>query len=87
MTYMWNLKYNTNEHIYKTQTDSQTKRTTALWLQEGGEQRRDGWGVWDQQMQTVGWVNNKVLLHSTENYIQYSEITIMESNMKKNIYA
>ena len=21
--YMWNLKYNTNEHIYKTETDSQ----------------------------------------------------------------
>ena len=23
ITYMWNLKYNTNEHIYKTETDSQ----------------------------------------------------------------
>ena len=22
--YMWNLKYNTNESIYKTETDSQT---------------------------------------------------------------
>ena len=24
ITYMWNLKYDTNEHIYKTETDSQT---------------------------------------------------------------
>ena len=23
-TYMWNLKYDTNEHIYETETDSQT---------------------------------------------------------------
>ena len=23
-TYMWNLKYNTSEHIYETETDSQT---------------------------------------------------------------
>ena len=27
MTYMWNLKYDTNEHIYKTKTDLQIKRT------------------------------------------------------------
>ena len=24
ITYMWNLKYNTNKHIYRTETDSQT---------------------------------------------------------------
>ena len=24
ITYMWNLKYNTNEHIYETKIDSQT---------------------------------------------------------------
>ena len=27
ITYMWNLKYNTNEHIYETEIDSQIKRT------------------------------------------------------------
>ena len=27
MIYMWNLKYDTNELIYKTETDSQTQRT------------------------------------------------------------
>ena len=52
MTYRWNLKFDTNEHIYETETDSQTQRTD-LWLprgREGGE----GWmGGWDQQMQTI----------------------------------
>ena len=27
ITSMWNLKYDTNEHIYETETDSQTWRT------------------------------------------------------------
>ena len=27
ITYMWNLKYNTNELIYKTETDSWTRQT------------------------------------------------------------
>ena len=26
ITYMWNLKYDVNEHIYKTETDSQTDK-------------------------------------------------------------
>ena len=32
---MWNLKYGTNDSIYKTETDSQTERTD-LWLPKGG---------------------------------------------------
>ena len=31
---MWNLKYDTNEPIYATITDSQTKRT-GFWLPKG----------------------------------------------------
>ena len=31
INYMWNLKYDTNEHIYKTKTDSQIE-ITDLWL-------------------------------------------------------
>ena len=34
ITYMWNLKYNTNELIDKTETDSQTQKTN-LWFQRG----------------------------------------------------
>ena len=44
ITYMWNLKYGTNELIYKTETDSQR---SDLWLPRGERGReRDGLGVW-----------------------------------------
>ena len=33
----------------------------------------------------IEWIN-KVLLYSTGKYIQYPMITIMEENMKKNVY-
>ena len=33
---MWNLKYDTNEPIYKTETDSKTEKTDLwLWGREG----------------------------------------------------
>ena len=69
---MWNLKYDTNEDIYETETDSWTQRTD-LWFHGLGE---DGVGVWDQQMQTSinRMDNNKVLLYSTGNYSQYPVI-------------
>ena len=41
ITYMWNLKYDTNEPIYATETDSQTWGTD-LWLPGG---RRGGRGT------------------------------------------
>ena len=41
ITYNWNLKYGTNEPIYKTETDSQTWRTD-LWLPKG-RGRGVGW--------------------------------------------
>ena len=46
---MWNLKYDTNEPIGKTKTDSQTRRTDS-WLPRGGW--REGLGVWDWQRQS-----------------------------------
>ena len=39
ITYMWNLKNNTNELIYETKTDSQTLKKN-LWLSKG-----KWWGV------------------------------------------
>ena len=41
ITYIWNLKYGTNEPIYRTETDPWTRRK-VLWLLRG----RDGPGVW-----------------------------------------
>ena len=40
--YMWNLKYDTDQHICETKTDSQTLRTD-LQLPMG----RKGLGIWD----------------------------------------
>ena len=39
---IWNLKYGTNEAIYKTETVSQR---TDLWLPRGGEREWMNWSV------------------------------------------
>ena len=41
---MWNLKYDTNEPIYKTEIDSQTKETN-MWLPK--RKWRHKLGIWD----------------------------------------
>ena len=73
---MWNLKYDTNELIYKTETDSQTQRTD-LWL-PGGKGGGGGmdweFGISRCKLLYIEWTNNKVLLCSTGNYIQYPVI-------------
>ena len=45
---MWNLKNDTNELIYKTETDSQTQKTN-LWLPkgEGVRDKLEVWGLTD----------------------------------------
>ena len=73
---MWNLKYDTSELIYKTDSD--------LWL----PRRRAGGGGKDWEfgisrcklVSSIGWMNNKVLLYSTGNYIQYA---VINHNRKK----
>ena len=49
---MWNLKYDTNEAIYKTETDSQTQRTD-LWLPKRVTWEGMDWEFGGQQMQTI----------------------------------
>ena len=73
---MWNLKYDKNEPIYKTETHSQTKRTD-LWLPRGrGEGRRMDWefGVGRCKLLHLEWINTKILSYSTGNYIQFPVI-------------
>ena len=48
ITYMWNLKYDTNQHTYKTKTDSQTQRTVMLlprWQEVVGKGRNGSLGL------------------------------------------
>ena len=60
-TYMRNLKYDTNELIYE--TDSQTQRID-LWLPRWGGGGGKDWelGVSRCKLVYIGWINNKVLL-------------------------
>ena len=72
ITYMWNLKYDTNEPIYETETKSGTQRTDWS-LPKGGGWERVGveFGISRRKLVFIEWINNKFLLYSTENYIQY----------------
>ena len=65
ITYMWNPKYDTNEHIYATTTGLQR-------LPRGlGEARTGSLGLIVCRLLYTGWINTKALLYSTGNYIQY----------------
>ena len=86
---MWNLKYDTNEPIYETETDSQTWRTD-LWLPRGRERGREmDWefGVTRCKLLHLEWIDNKVLMYSTGNYIQSPGINHNgKEYKKKNVY-
>ena len=80
---MWNLKYDTNEVIYETETDAQTQRTD-LWLPRGrGEGMDWEFEVSRYKLLYIGWINNKVLLYSTRNYFKYILITYNEKEYEK----
>ena len=76
ITHMWNLKNNMNELIYKTETDSRTQKTN-LWLpnrkgSEGGINQE--FRISRYKLLYIKQVNNKDLLYSIGNYIQYPVI-------------
>ena len=83
---MWNLKYDTNEHTYKTKPDSHIENRLVVSGDGGG-----GGKTWEFGTVCVlslpamlgisgcrqlhrGWINNKVLLYSTGSCIQYPVI-------------
>ena len=55
---MWNLKNDSNELIYKTETDSHTSKTN-FWLPKGEGDERDKLVIWDQQIQTTMYTTDK----------------------------
>ena len=69
-TYMWNLKYNTNEHIYKRKTDTEEKTCDC----QGWGGMEWEFGISRCKLLYIGWINNKALLYSTGNSIQYPVI-------------
>ena len=82
---MWNLKYDTNEVIHEMETDSQTQRTDLWIAKEEGSGGGMEWefGISRYKLVYREWINNKVLLHTTGSYIQYSEINHNEKESKK----
>ena len=74
--------------ILKKKKLKRKKERTDLWLPRG---RRGGgvdweFGVSRCKLLHIEWINNKVLLYSTKNYIQYPEINHKEKNIKKDVY-
>ena len=68
---MWHLRYETDEHVYETETESRrqtqwvvAKKEEVVWRDgvEGGVSRR--------KLLHIEWINNRVLLYSAENHIQ-----------------
>ena len=73
ITSRWNLKYDTNQLIYK--TDSQTQRTDVRLPRRRVGEEGMGWEVRVSRCKVLHteWIN-KALRHSTGNYIQYAVI-------------
>ena len=69
--YEWNLKNNTNESIYKTETDSQIEHklmvTKGEWEWGGINQE---YGINRYKLLYIKQISNNDLLYSTGNYIQ-----------------
>ena len=74
ITCAWKLRHDASEPIYETESCQRS--------QTGGWQGAEGW--WGEvskcKLLYTEWINNKVLLYSTGNYIQYP---IMEKNIKR----
>ena len=85
---MWNLKYGTDEPIYRTETEPQTWRTD-LWLPRGRGRERMHWEfeVSSCKLLHLEWISNEVLLYIIGNYIQSLAIEHdRRKREKKNVY-
>ena len=68
------------------QTDIENRLVVAK--EEGGGGERMDWefGISRCKLLYIEWINNKVLVCNTGNYIQYPVISHNRKDMKKNIY-
>ena len=86
---MWNLECGKNESVYKTETDSGTSRTDVVVARVGrglGRTEQDV-GVSRCKLLYMEWINKKVLVFSTGNYIQYRGLNHHgREYLKKNVY-
>ena len=80
ITSRWNLKIMTQMNISEMETNLKTYRTD-LWFSR--EERRI-WSLGLEDASHTEWINNRVLLYSTGNYIQYLVINQNAKEYKKN---
>ena len=68
---MWNLKYGTNEPIYKTNRLTDIEKRLVVATRERGRIEMDWeFGVNRCKLLHLEWIYNEVLPYSTGNYIQ-----------------
>ena len=74
----------TQVNLFTKQKQTHRHRKQTYGYQRGKRRGRDILGVWDSQRHTTIYkINNKDLLHSTGNYIQYLVITCNEKEPEK----
>ena len=79
ITFLWNLKYNTNELNCETESDSETRLVVAK-VRGKGEGMDWEIGISRCKLLYTDWINNTDLLYSTGNYIHY---LVLSHNGKK----
>ena len=80
---MWNLKYGTD--TYETNRPADIENRVVVMDQEGEGRMDWEFGISRCKLLYIEWINNKVQLYSTGNYIQYPVINHKGKYMKKNI--
>ena len=69
---MWNLKYGINQLIHKIETDSDIENKFVMAKgQKGWGEKEWEFGISRGKLLYIERINNKVLLYSIGNYIQY----------------
>ena len=76
ITYMWTLKYDTNvQYLSMKQKQTHRHREWICGCQVGAGEGKDWeFGISRCKLFYIRWINNKVLLYGTGNYIQYPVI-------------
>ena len=69
--YVWSPKYSTKEPIYKTETDLQREQTCGGQRMGGGRGKEQEFRISRYKLLYIERINNKVVLYSTGNDIQY----------------
>ena len=80
---MWNIKYDTSDLVSMKQKHRQREQTGCQEVGWVGGGMNQGFGVSRCKLVYIGWINNKVLLYSTGNYIQFPVVNFNGKEYEK----